>query len=382
MPIYMNYNSLAIKGDVTEASHKDWIELNSLQWGVGRGISSPTGGAADRESSAPSVAEIVVTKANDISSAKVLNEALQGEGQTVIIDFCRTDKGKLQVYLTYTLTNTMISSYSLSSGGDRPSESLSLNFTKVEYKQIPAAASGQGLQSRNGRLRHGHREGQLTSPRHPVRSRPAPRRAGPDQASMLSQASRGASSLMPSRARGSSQSDDIEADRLRSLELTALLLNCPSFQTLGSPNGPLAAPKRVGQPRLPIAAAPGCPGCASTGEARCTMSAAAATSYDDLPYESRFNPVSHPDRIATMAILHGLKPPPVECCRVLELGSADGGNLLAMAQTLPSATFLGLDLAPSDRRGARPNARGCSGSVTCSLRAMNLHGRRRLARTI
>lgn len=137
MPIYMNYDSLAIKGDVTEEKHKDWIEVNSFQWGVGRGISSPTGGSADRESSAPSISEIVVTKPTDLSSTKLLDATLQGEGKTVIIDFCKTDKANLEVYMTYTLTNTMISGYSLSSGGDRPSESLSLNFTKIEFKNIP-----------------------------------------------------------------------------------------------------------------------------------------------------------------------------------------------------------------------------------------------------
>jgi len=143
MPIYMNYDSLALKGDVTEEGHVGWIECNSFQWGVGRGISSPTGGAADRESSAPSVSEIVVTKATDSSSVKAVDEALQGEGKTVIIDFCKTDKGKLEVYMAYTLTNTMISGYSLSSGGDRPQESLSLNFTKVEFKNTPMKSANE-----------------------------------------------------------------------------------------------------------------------------------------------------------------------------------------------------------------------------------------------
>lgn len=142
MPIYMNYDGLAIKGDVTEEGHKEWIELGSVQWGVGRGISSPTGASADRESSAPSVSEITTTKSADVSSSKLVNEALQGEGKTVIIDFCKTDKGKLEVYLTLTLTNCMISGYSMSSGGDRPSESLSLNFTKIEYKLTGQGASG------------------------------------------------------------------------------------------------------------------------------------------------------------------------------------------------------------------------------------------------
>ncbi len=140
MPIYMNYNS--IPGDATAEGHEKWIELNSVQWGVGRGISSPTGGSADREASAPSVSEIVVTKATDVSSPKLLNEAYQGEGQNVTIDFCKTDKGKLEVYLTFTLSNTMISGHSMSSGGDRPTESVSLNFTKVEFKNVNMGAAG------------------------------------------------------------------------------------------------------------------------------------------------------------------------------------------------------------------------------------------------
>lgn len=141
MPIYMNYNSLP--GDVTAEGHEKWIEVNSFQWGVGRGISSPTGASADRESSAPSVSEIVVTKSTDVSSTKLLNEAYQGEGQKVQLDFCKTDKGVLEVYLTINLENCMISGYSVSSGGDRPSESLSLNFTKVEFKNVNMGSAGE-----------------------------------------------------------------------------------------------------------------------------------------------------------------------------------------------------------------------------------------------
>ena len=140
MPIYMKYDS--VLGDATAEGHQKWIELNSVQWGIGRGISAPTGGVADREASAPSVSELVVTKATDVSSPKMLNEGLQGEGQDVTIDFCKTDKGKLEVYLTITLNNTMVSGHSFSSGGDRPTESLSLNFTKVEFKNVNMGAAG------------------------------------------------------------------------------------------------------------------------------------------------------------------------------------------------------------------------------------------------
>jgi type VI secretion system secreted protein Hcp len=143
MPIYMNYNDLAITGDVTESGHPKWIELDSLQFGVSRGISSPIGGVNDRESTAPSVSEIQVTKVTDQASLQLVNEALQGEGKKVVIDLCKTDQGKLEVFLTYTLTNCMISGFSTSSSGDRPHESLSLNFTKIELRNVSMGADAK-----------------------------------------------------------------------------------------------------------------------------------------------------------------------------------------------------------------------------------------------
>ena len=142
--IYMKYDDGKVKGDVTESKHKDWIELKSFQWGVGRGISSPTGGSADRESSAPSISEIVGTKDQDISSVGLLTAALQGDGVKAQIDFCRTNKEQMDVYLTIELENVMISGFSASSGGDRPSESLSLNFTKITWKGTQMKADGSG----------------------------------------------------------------------------------------------------------------------------------------------------------------------------------------------------------------------------------------------
>ena len=140
MPIYVQYGK--ITGDVTAAGHEKWIEVNSFQWGVGRGISSPTGGSANRESSAPSVSEIVVTKPTDSSTSKLLDESLQGEGEDVTIDFVKTDKGKLEVYMSYTLNDTLISGFSMSSGGDKPQESVSFNFAKIALKTIEMDVKG------------------------------------------------------------------------------------------------------------------------------------------------------------------------------------------------------------------------------------------------
>jgi len=69
------------------------------------------------------------------------------------------------------------------------------------------------------------------------------------------------------------------------------------------------------------------------------------SSYDVVPYPSFPFPQSHPDRLATLATLFGMRPPPVKRCRVLELGCASGGNLIPMAVELQESTFVGIDLS-------------------------------------
>src|SRR5262245_21587623 len=73
--------------------------------------------------------------------------------------------------------------------------------------------------------------------------------------------------------------------------------------------------------------------------------AACPTSYDEMPYPSLPMAHTHPDRLATLATLFGMSPPPPERCRVLELGCADAGNLLALAEALPGSDFTGIDLS-------------------------------------
>lgn len=67
--------------------------------------------------------------------------------------------------------------------------------------------------------------------------------------------------------------------------------------------------------------------------------------YDVIAYPGFPFAQTHPDRLATVATLMGMKPAPVERCRVLELACGDGGNLIPMATALPQSKFIGIDLA-------------------------------------
>jgi methyltransferase-like protein len=76
------------------------------------------------------------------------------------------------------------------------------------------------------------------------------------------------------------------------------------------------------------------------------MSETLQATYDELPYVSRPRYATHPDCLATVATLLGMRPAPPDRCRVLELGCATGGNLIALAEALPGSRFVGIDLSP------------------------------------
>jgi SAM-dependent methyltransferase len=65
-----------------------------------------------------------------------------------------------------------------------------------------------------------------------------------------------------------------------------------------------------------------------------------AVRYSNYPYAQ-----THPDRLATVAILYGLEPPDPFTARILEIGCGAGGNLMAMAAATPGIRATGIDLA-------------------------------------
>ena len=71
----------------------------------------------------------------------------------------------------------------------------------------------------------------------------------------------------------------------------------------------------------------------------------AEADYDQVPYPSYPERLTHPDNLATIGGLLGLDTPAVETCRVLELGCASGRNIIAMAFSLPGAEFVGVDIS-------------------------------------
>ncbi len=67
--------------------------------------------------------------------------------------------------------------------------------------------------------------------------------------------------------------------------------------------------------------------------------------YDELPYQSFPYAYTKPSHLKTISLLFGMNAPEIETARVLELGCAEGGNLIPHAARYPKAKFVGVDLS-------------------------------------
>lgn len=78
-----------------------------------------------------------------------------------------------------------------------------------------------------------------------------------------------------------------------------------------------------------------------------------ATDYDEVPYQGHAYWFTHPDHLGLLGALQGLDTARAARARVLELGSGEGVNLLSMANLLPDASFVGVDLSSVQSETAR-----------------------------
>ena len=128
-----------IKGQSSDADHKDWILLEAMSSPIFRSIPE---GAKDnqRTQGETSLGDVVVTRTLDKSSPKLAEACASGKMfPEVEVHFCTTAEKKEEPYLKYKLTDVVVTSYSFagnSSGDPLPSEEITLGFTKVEWTYV------------------------------------------------------------------------------------------------------------------------------------------------------------------------------------------------------------------------------------------------------
>jgi type VI secretion system secreted protein Hcp len=136
-PIYMKFDG--IDGEANAPGVMNAIELQAFSVGHSRyNLTAP-----------PALQEMVLVKVLDKSSPKLAESCATGRHIPQAILTCRKAGGATNDFYTITLEDCLISSYSVSGGGASgggdplPTESISLNYTKIEWKYQKQDLAGQ-----------------------------------------------------------------------------------------------------------------------------------------------------------------------------------------------------------------------------------------------
>jgi len=122
-----------IKGEATDAEHKDWIIIESVS---APATPATSGQATGKRQHKP----FVITKAVDRASPMLQEASTSGKHfPTVVIEIAASDEGRA-TYLRYKLENVVISSYSTggSAGGGVPMEEIAFNYEKIKISSTSA----------------------------------------------------------------------------------------------------------------------------------------------------------------------------------------------------------------------------------------------------
>lgn len=133
----------AIKGESRDKTHKDKIDVLAWSWGVSNSGSAHVGGGAGAGKA--NIQDLSFTKYIDAASPDLFISCCNGkhfDDATLIVR--KAGENPVE-YLIITMTEVLVTSVSTggSSGEDRLTENVSLNFAKVKYQYTPQDAKGK-----------------------------------------------------------------------------------------------------------------------------------------------------------------------------------------------------------------------------------------------
>ena len=143
--MFLKFNSSDnIKGESVDAKHKDEIHIESVSWGVQNTGAGQTGGGLGAGKA--DLHDVHITKAIDKSSSALFLASCNGKHlKDAIITFRKSGEKPLD-FLKVKLTEVLVSSMQFSGAahGDKPMESLSLNFARYEMEYFTQKSDGTG----------------------------------------------------------------------------------------------------------------------------------------------------------------------------------------------------------------------------------------------
>lgn len=133
-----------IKGSSTDEAHKEAIEVVSWSHAFSQPTTAATKSSDQQATSRANHMDFNFTKFFDNASDEFCKACWTGAQLEEVVMMCYRASGSTDAgggatdYLMITMNDVIVSNYSISGGGDElPIESITLNYTKIEYKYKP-----------------------------------------------------------------------------------------------------------------------------------------------------------------------------------------------------------------------------------------------------
>jgi len=134
-----------VDGESPDSQFKSHCEVLSFSWGVSQPVAFQGGGMGAGKAN---FQDFSITKQMDAASTRLMLRCSNGEHFKKVEVSARKAGGKQMVYLKFLFEDCIISSYSMGSSGEIPTENVTVAFgkMKVEYH----TQDGKGATSKTG----------------------------------------------------------------------------------------------------------------------------------------------------------------------------------------------------------------------------------------
>lgn len=139
-----------VDGESKDDKHEKWIDVLSMQWdnvssrsvpARPRRIARPQRGARAGDAD---ITSLTLSKSYDAASVNLMQACANGTHFASVLIEMTTSEAEGARFMKIELENVYVSSYSLSGGeGSVPTESVTLNFAKVDYAYIKEEQRGK-----------------------------------------------------------------------------------------------------------------------------------------------------------------------------------------------------------------------------------------------
>ena len=122
-----------IDGESTDSKYPGWIEVVFYGANMSQTISTTASSAGGASTERIDFDEFIFTKLVDTASPRLVLACAAGTHiDSITVELCRAGSEKIK-FMSYQMTNCIISSITTTGGGAFPHETIGVNFGKIEW---------------------------------------------------------------------------------------------------------------------------------------------------------------------------------------------------------------------------------------------------------